>query len=133
MISPNNKWLIHTLLVGLIPVLTRLLSWATTAPGAVDPLATSDFTALGLVVHVSILNETAHMQMLDNAFRTLLNGISSVFIAAYGTIYALAAIGERNMELINVSLVLRGGIGLCAVSTAFGLIFFQYFSKRSSA
>ncbi len=65
MISPNNKRLIHTLLVGLIPVLTRLLSWATTAPGAVDPLATSDFTALGLVVHVSILNETAHMQMLD--------------------------------------------------------------------
>jgi hypothetical protein len=42
MISTNNKWLIHTLLVGLIPILTRLLSWAVTASGAVEPLATSD-------------------------------------------------------------------------------------------
>ncbi len=132
MISPNNKWLIHTLLVGLIPVLTRLLSWATTMADTVAPLATADFITLGLVMHISILNETAHMQTLDNASKTLLNSISTIFIATYGTLYAVAAIGERNTELINVSAVLTGSMGLCVVSTALGLILFQHFSTRSS-
>ncbi|QJD92375.1 hypothetical protein HH213_21125 [Duganella dendranthematis] len=133
MISPNNKWLIHTLLVGLIPILTRLLSWATTTTGTVDPLATVDFITLGLVMHVSILNETAHIPTLDNASKTLLNSISTVFIATYGALYAVATIGEHNAELINVSAVLTGSVGLCAVSTTLGFILFQHFSVRSSA
>lgn len=52
MISSNNKWLIQTLLVGLIPILTRLLMWATTTTGQVHPLAASDFITLGLVVDI---------------------------------------------------------------------------------
>ena len=133
MISPNNKWLIHTLLVGLIPVLTRLLSWATTMADTVAPLATADFITLGLVMHISILNETAHMQTLHDASKILLNSISTVFIATYGALYAVATIGEHNAELINVSAVLTGSIGLCAVSTTLGFILFQHFSAWSSA
>lgn len=69
MISSNNKWLIHTLLVGLIPVLTRLMAWAGTATGKVDPLAAADFIALGLVVHVSILNEMEHLLIREPALK----------------------------------------------------------------
>ena len=130
MISSNNKWLIHTLLVGLIPVLTRLLAWSGTATGKVDPLAVTDFLTLGLVVHVSILNETEHLWIPDPAVRALLNGLSILFITCYGTLFALAALNDRNTELINAKIILPAGVALCFLSATFGLILFQHF-KRS--
>jgi hypothetical protein len=129
MISPNNKWLIHTLLVGLIPILTRLMTWATTSGGKVEALAAPDFITLGLVIHVSIINEMEHAQRITPESKALLNGICLVFITLFGALYALAAISEHHGELIDVSLVLRSSIGFCVGSTVLGLSLFQRFAK----
>lgn len=86
MISSNNKWLIYTLVVGLIPVLIRLLMWAATAASQVQPLTASDFITLGLIIHVSILNETEHLPISEQVGRALLNSISTLFITCYGVL-----------------------------------------------
>lgn len=130
MISSNNKWLIQTLLVGLIPILTRLLMWATTTTGQVPPLAASDFITLGLVVHASILNETGHLLISEQALRALLNSVSILVITCYGVLYTLTTLGEKNAELIKVQLVLPMSIVFCALSTTLGLTIFQIATRR---
>lgn len=130
MISSNNRWLIHTLLVGLIPILTRLLAWASTTGDTIAPVAVADFITLGLVVHVSILNEMEHLSIPEPAAKSLLNAFSILFITCYGTLYALVALNDRNAELINVKVVLYASIALCFLSATVGFILFQY-SKRS--
>lgn len=129
MISSNNKWLIHTLLVGLIPVLTRLLTWAATA-GEVDVFATADFITLGLVVHISIINEIERLQKLRSESKALLKGLCLVFVTLFGALYALTTIGERHTELINASFVLQSSIAFCIGSTALGLVLFHSLTKR---
>lgn len=130
MISSNNKWLIHTLLVGLIPILTRLLAWVGAATGKVDPLAATDFIALGLVVHVSILNEMEHLLINEPVLKALLNAVSSVLITFYGTLYALTILGEHSPELINQGVVLPICVMLCVGSATFGLGLFQISHRR---
>ena len=55
------KWLIYTVLVGLIPILSRLLIWLVTKEGTVEMLNASDFVAFGLVLHISNINEIEHI------------------------------------------------------------------------
>jgi hypothetical protein len=130
MISPNNKWLIHTLLVGLIPILTRLLIWSATISGKVAPFAAADFITLGLIVHVSILNETEHLLIREQALKALLSGFSILLITLYGTLYALTALAESNRELIDATFVLLTSVMFCAGSIVFGLTLFQIRKRR---
>lgn len=130
MISPNNKWLIHTLLVGLIPILTRLLIWAATTSGKLAPFTAADFITLGLVVHVSILNEMEHLLIRQQALKALLSGISILLITLYGTLYALTALADSNRELIDAAFVLVASAMFCAGSTVFGLALFQISKRR---
>lgn len=130
MISPNNKWLTQTLLVGLIPVLDRLLMWAATTTGRVAPLVASDFITLGLVIHISILNEGTHLLIREQAARALLNSICTLFITCYGVLYTLIIFSEHNTELIDIPFVLKTSLVLCLGSAAFGLILFQMTKRR---
>ncbi|SDH52925.1 MULTISPECIES: hypothetical protein [unclassified Duganella] len=132
MISSNNKWLIHTLLVGLIPILLRLLASAAASTGKVEPLAAADFITLGLIVHVSILNEMEHLLIREPALKALLTGASIALITLYGTLYALTMLGERSPELINQRFVLLVSVTLCAGSATFGLGLFQFSKRRRS-
>ncbi len=54
------KWLIYTVLVGLIPILSRFLVWGVTEPGIVSFITASDFIAFGLILHISNINEIEH-------------------------------------------------------------------------
>ncbi|WP_343731539.1 hypothetical protein [Duganella sp.] len=121
MIAPNNKWLINALLVGLIPVLDRLLMWAATTADQVHPFAASDLVTLGLVFHLLTLEQAARM---------LLNTLSTLFITCYGVLYTLVILSERNTELIDVPFVLTISATLCVGSTAFGLIISQITKQR---
>jgi hypothetical protein len=132
MLTSNNKWLIHTLLVGLIPVLARLLMWAATSNGQVHPVVASDLTTLGLVFHVSMLNETEHRLILKQAARALLNSISTLFITCYGVLYTVIILSERNTELIDAPFVLAMSGTLCIGSIILGLALSQITKRKQS-
>lgn len=81
--SKKIKWLIYTVLVGLIPILSRLIVWVVTKEGSVDLLSPSDFVAFGLVLHISNINEIEHFSGVEREWKTSQNGISIAFIAFY--------------------------------------------------
>lgn len=128
----KSKWLAYTFLVGLIPVLTRMLAWTTTTSGAVSALAASDFVAFGLVLHVSVINELEHLPPKEKEWKSIQNGTSLIFIAIYSSLYALTIIGEKNSSLIDASVMLRSSIILAVVSTFLCLAAFHRLSKLPS-
>lgn len=107
------KWLIYTVLVGLIPILSRLLVWWVTQPGTVSMLAATDFIAFGLVLHISNINEIEHLSDSNKSWKTIQNGTSIIFIALYSVLFALVLVSEGVPSFIDF-LVTK----ICAMSLA---------------
>lgn len=127
----KGKWLAYTVLVGLIPVLTRLLTWVTTLAGTVNALAAPDFIAFGLVLHVSVINELEHLPTKEREWKTIQNGTSIIFITLYGALYAMTIIGENNSYLVDSTVLLRSSIAFAIVSSLLSLAVFHRLSKLS--
>ncbi len=66
----KTKWLIYTVLVGLLPILSRLLVWAVTKEGSINIFSPSDFVAFGLVLHISNINEIEHFTNVEKEWKT---------------------------------------------------------------
>jgi len=125
----KSKWLAYTLFVGLIPVLTRLIAWLITNAGVIEPFAAPDFIVLGLVLHVSIINEIEHLPARVKEWKTLQNGASLIFVSVYSTLYAFTLVGERHASLIDATGMLGSCIALAMVSIALSALVFRRLSK----
>jgi hypothetical protein len=128
----KSKWLAYTFLVGLIPVLTRLLTWITTTTGAVSPLAAADLVAFGLVLHISVINELEHLPARERDWKTIQNGTSLIFITLYSALYAVTIIGEKSTNLIDTTVMLRSSMVFAAISSLLSLSVFHRLSKLNS-
>ena len=126
--APIGKWLAYTVLVGLLPVLVRLLIWAIVRNGAVDAFAAPDFITFGLVLHISIVNELEHLKRRTD-WKAIQNGTCLVFIAIYGALYATMVISQNNSGLVNSDAALRSSIVMATVSFLFSLSVFYRLSK----
>lgn len=103
------KWLIYTVLVGLIPVIARMVAWGVTKSGMVDFVTASDFVAFGLVLHISNINEIEHLQSVDESWKTKQNGCSIIFIALYSVMFTFGLIGDKiidKMPMLICSIIL---------------------------
>lgn len=107
------KWLIYTVLVGLIPILSRLIVWVATKEGVVDGLSPSDFIAFGLILHISNINEIEHFTHAERQWKTIQNGVSIAFIAFYSVLFCLTLIGE---SVINIGAITALAVTLSLVS-----------------
>lgn len=125
----KSKWLAYTFLVGLIPVFTRLLTWATTTTDMVSAIAAPDLVAFGLVLHISIINELEHLPAKEREWKTVQNGTSLIFIALYSALYALTIIGERSANLIDMNVMMQSSAILTTVSTLLSLSVFHRLSR----
>ncbi len=128
----KSKWLAYTFLVGLIPVFTRLLAWATTTNGVVSPFVATDFVAFGLVLHISVINELEHLPAKEKDWRTIQNGTSLIFITLYSALYAITIIGEKSANLIDSTVMLRSSMVFAGVSSLLSLSVFHRLSKVSA-
>lgn len=102
--SKKIKWLIYTVLVGLIPILSRLIVWLVTKEGSVNLFSPSDFVAFGLVLHISNINEIEHFSGIQKEWKTAQNGISIAFIAFYSVLFALTLIGESIVDVNAITI-----------------------------
>jgi hypothetical protein len=123
------KWLIYTVLVGLIPILARLMVWGVTQTGIVSILATSDFIAFGLILHISNINEIEHITDDNKSWKTAQNGTSILFIALYSILFSLVMLGEGIPTLINSRPIMICTIFLATVSF---MISFSVFHRISN-
>jgi hypothetical protein len=98
------KWLIYTVLVGLIPIFSRLIVWLVTKEGSVNLFSPSDFVAFGLVLHISNINEIEHFSTIERDWKTAQNGVSIAFIAFYSVLFALTLIGESIVDINAITI-----------------------------
>ena len=113
------KWLIYTVIVGLIPILLRLLVSLLTKPGTITMFTASDFISFGLVLHISNINEIEHIGLQnepDKAWKTIQNGLSILFISFYSVFFALTLLNESPNSLIEIKIITRCTIILSFVS-----------------
>jgi len=110
------KWLIYTVLVGLIPIIARAFVYGVSKSPQFPLFNSPDFVAFGLILHISNINEIEHIDELDRNWKTIQNGVSVLFIASYGVLFALSVLANQNPGLLNAE-TLRGSVMvLCGVS-----------------
>lgn len=104
--SRKAKWLMYTVAVGLLPAMLRLMIWLSFPDRDIDILNAVDFILFGLVLHISNINEIEHFNDTEGAWKTFQNGISLIFVALYGGLYASHLFGDAGFELLIVSITL---------------------------
>ncbi|WP_152527864.1 hypothetical protein [Lutibaculum baratangense] len=109
------RWLVTTCLFGLLPVIARAFVWTLFNSG-VEPIAISDLVAFGLVIHSANIAELSRSGMSD-AHRTLLIGISVLFIVLYALLLFTTIASNAD---INHAALLRTTILLSAGSFILG-------------
>ena len=124
------KWLIYTVLVGLIPVLSRALIWFISQNRTIDFFNASDFVAFGLVLHISNINQIEHFNNLEKSWKTIQNGLSIAFISFYSVLFACTLLGQSNPGLINVRAITGFSIGFSFVSFLMSFTVYDTISKR---
>jgi hypothetical protein len=130
MTNNKTKWLAYTVLVGLIPIISRLFVWITAKSESMQLLAAPDFVAFGLVLHISNINELEHVSSERNKnWKTIQNGVSLTFVALYSVLYAVLLIGEKTPNLIDMKAMLICVISLAVVSLLLSLSIFHRLSK----
>ncbi|WP_112054906.1 hypothetical protein [Onishia taeanensis] len=123
------KWLIYTVLVGLIPIASRVLVWGVTQPGTISILAASDFIAFGLILHISNINEIEHLGDGEKTWKTIQNGTSILFIALYSVLFALTMLSEGVPGFVDSAVIKICVVVLAVVSF---LISFSVFHRISN-
>lgn len=131
--NPKSKWLAYTVLVGLIPILSRLLVWSIASNDVVQPFAATDFVAFGLVLHISNINELEHVSSQSKPWKTVQNGVSVIFIALYSVLFAVLLLAEKTPRLINASAFLVCVAALAATSLVLSLSIFHRLSATARA
>lgn len=126
MTSRKTKWLIYTVLVGLIPILSRSLVWLVTNAGTINFLSPSDFVAFGLVLHISNINEIEHFDNVGKEWKTVQNGISIAFIAFYSVLFSLTLIGDN---VVNILAITYCALSLAVVSFLISYSVYDRISK----
>jgi len=118
----------YTVLVGLIPIIMRLLVWSVTRSGTAPALAATDFIAFGIVLHIANINELEHAQVEHRAWKTIQNGMSIVFLALYSALSATLIVAERQPSLVDGSTMQTLVIVLASTSL---LLSFSVFHRLS--
>jgi hypothetical protein len=98
----KTKWLIYTVLIGLLPFIIRILLYLVIKDRSLDFLMNeSDFIILGLVLNLTNLNELENQS--KGQWKSVMIGSSAVQIAIYAGILALSYVTELNNQLIEES------------------------------
>lgn len=126
------RWLVFTVLFGLIPILLRLLvSTLITGDERIPALAPADFIAFGIVLQVSIFNEMRYHDLNDVLWKQLMNGFSTLLILIYGTLYVLVLLTEI-IHSINLTAILCISTTLSAVSFLLCLVVYDRMTIAST-
>ena len=130
MTNGKAKWLMYTVLVGLIPVILRLLIWAISQNrDDMDMLNTADLVVFGLILHISIINQIERFGDGESLWRTILNGTSFVSITGYGLLFAAYLLDQSNPGLINQEAAKYLAISFSLVSFIIGFSVYNKISK----
>ena len=124
-------WLVYTVVIGLIPVLSRLLLWFISHNRNIDILNTADFVVFGLILHISNINALEHFNDGHKTWKTIQNGTSTVFIVLYGVLFAAYLLDQTNPGLIDQESIRYATMALSFVSFLLSLAAYDRMSKST--
>ena len=120
MTNRKTKWLMYTVLIGLIPVASRILVWIVSKSRPMDLFNSADFMMFGLILHISTINEIEHLSDRQGSWKTIQNGTSIAFIVMYAVLFASHILGQSYPDIIDAKYVLYVTIPLCCISAFLG-------------
>ena len=123
----KTKWLIYTVLIGLIPFLIRTFIALFDKTGTIEYwLNETDFIILGLVLNLTNINELEDKDFEDKVWKTKNIGFSVVSIALFSAILAIVTYSDfkTNPDLNKVT-VKTCSIVLTLVSFIFSYSIFN--------
>lgn len=117
----KTKWLIYTVIIGLIPFLVRTFIVLFDKTATIDYwLNETDFIGLGLVLNLTNINELEDKVFDSKVWKTKNIGISVVFIALFSSILAIITYADFKHNIdVNKEMVKACSIGLALVSFIF--------------
>ncbi|GAB3722136.1 hypothetical protein [Flavobacterium koreense] len=119
----KTKWLIYTVLIGLIPFLIRSFIALIDKTATLDYwLNETDFIVLGLVLNLTNINELEDRTFTDMLWKTKKIGFSIISIAFFSAILAIVTYTDfkKNPDLDRI--ILKG----CSISLAVVSFIFSY-------
>lgn len=117
----KTKWLIYTVIIGLIPFLIRTFIFLFDKTSTLQYwLNEADFIILGLVLNLTNINELEDRDFDDKIWKTKNIGISVIFIAVFAAILAIVTYAEFKLSTdINIIMVKACSIILALISFLF--------------
>lgn len=111
------KWLIYTVLVGLVPFIARLIIYLALKEKNIEFLLhETDFIIFGLILHITTINELEHFELDDKPWKTVQNGLSIIFIIVYAVIFSLSCIHSVNPGMFEKNSMIWSSISLSFIS-----------------
>ena len=127
------KWLIYTVLVGLIPFMARLFIYLSLKEKNINLLLhETDFVVFGLILHIANINELEHFESEDKTWKTVHNGLSIIFITVYAILFGLSCINSASPEILEKSAMIWSSLILSTISFLISYSIFDRISKLSS-
>ena len=128
---PNRtvKWLVYTVIMGLIPALARLLISSISLNDNVNFINALDFVIFGLVLHTANINEVEHFSDEQKSWKTIQNGISFIFIAAYSLLFTCYLIEQSNPDTFSLTAITYISLGFAIVSLLISFSVYDRISK----
>lgn len=127
--SKKVKWFTSTVVIGLLPILARLIS--NIILDGVTFFTASDFIAFGFVMHISILNEIEHIHEDDN-WKSIQHSTSIGFVFIYGLLTFALLIIEAGATQMNPEKLKYLSMFISSVSFILAYTVFNRLSAKSS-
>lgn len=127
----KTKWLIYTVLIGLIPFLIRSFIALFDKTGTIEYwLNETDFIILGLVLNLTNINELEDKDFEDKIWKTRNIGFSVVSIALFSAILAIVTFSEFKVNTdLDKTVVKACSIILALVSFLFSYSIYNRLNK----
>lgn len=123
----KTKWLIYTVIIGLIPFLIRSFICLFDSTGTINYwLNETDFIVFGLVLNLSNINELEDKELDDQQWKTKNIGYSIIQIIIFSAIFTIVTYSDLKSNTdLNIKTVKVSSMILAFVSFVFSYSIFN--------
>lgn len=127
----KTKWLIYTVIIGLIPFLIRSFICLFDKTSSLNYwLNETDFIIFGLVLNLSNINELEDKEIENKIWKTKKMGYSIIQIIVFSAIFSIITYSEfKSNTDLNIITVKTCSMVLALVSFLFSYSIFNRFNK----
>lgn len=127
----KTKWLIYSVIIGLIPFFVRTIITLFSKSGTIDFwISEIDFISFGLMLNLANINELEDKIFSDKAWKTINVGCSIFFIIIFSSFFAIITYSDlRKDDDLNRQALKAGSVLLATVSLLTSYSIYNRLSK----